>query len=87
VSLHASIDGLDNKISFTNMGGETVAVLEPHPHDTLADLLLELEKQLGTPQRLPGMPMRALKTLLPDGRRMGASEARRCVADVLLTRV
>jgi len=58
-----------DKIRCTNMGGESVAVLENiHPAAEMADLLVELEKQLGAPQRLPGMPMRRLRLLHPDGR-------------------
>merc|ERR1712008_130676 len=85
VTLHAPVDGIDDgKLICTNMNGKAVAVLEVHPHEhQMADLLLELEKQLGSPQRLPGRPMRRLKTLLPDGRLVGTSDAMRSVADVL----
>jgi len=88
VTLHVPVDGLDDgKLRCTNMNGEAVAVLELNPHDhQMADLLLELEKQLGAPHRLPGMPIRRLKTLLPDGRQVGTSDAMRCIADVLSCR-
>lgn len=85
VTLHAMIDGRDScRITCTNMAGEKIAMLNLHPHeDQVIDLLVQLPKVIPTQTRTPGMPMRVLQPLLPDGTSIGLLDKRKPIACAL----